>query len=106
MKDTRTEAYLLADYQLAQLMGFSSRPKKWGKVVQAYLDLDPEDRVTITKDEVQGLIDWFAPGAKKKRNQEEEKSKQRRREAKAKALKVRNLPQSPSGKMLSLMNLL
>jgi hypothetical protein len=92
MKDTVKEADLI----LAELMGFTAprRPKKWGQVVKAYLDLDPDDRETIAKDQVQGLIDWFAPGAKKKRKHQENQAKQKRRESKAKALKARNIPEN------------
>jgi hypothetical protein len=79
-------------------MGFTNnrRPKKWGKVIQAYLDFDPDDREKITRERVQGLIDWFAPGAKKTRKKEEEQIKAKRKESKARAREIRNLPENKS----------
>jgi hypothetical protein len=90
LKDTYKEADLI----LARIMEFSSprRPSKWGKVIEEYLKLDEAERDNLTKFQVQGLIDWFKPGAKKKRSAEEKKQKKKRQEAKTKAKKVRELP--------------
>jgi hypothetical protein len=69
---------------------YPRRPEWWDKVIEAYLQIPPEDRAGFGRDEIQRLIDCTNPAVVKEERAQEKRQAEKRKDAK----RVRNLPEN------------